>query len=307
MRYQYVARRLWQGFLVLLGISVIVFLMIHMVPGDPVRQMLGERATPEAVAALRHELGLDLPMHMQLGRFFVHLARGDLGRSLLTGVPVAQELLQRYRVTMQLAIYALIIEALLGVTVGILAAVRRGTAADYLATSMAVLGMSLPSFWLALALMWLFGYVLGWFPISGYQGVYHLVLPSFTLGILSAAYIARVTRSSLLEVLGQDYIRTARSKGLSERAVLYRHALKNALIPVVTMVGLDLGYLLGGAIVTETVFALPGVGSYVVKGILTRDFPVVQGGVLVVAATFVLVNLMVDLVYGALDPRVKAS
>lgn len=281
--------------------------MIHMVPGDPVRQMLGERATPEAVAALRHELGLDLPMHMQLGRFFVHLARGDLGRSLLTGVPVAQELLQRYRVTMQLAIYALIIEALLGVTVGILAAVRRGTAADYLATSMAVLGMSLPSFWLALALMWLFGYVLGWFPISGYQGVYHLVLPSFTLGILSAAYIARVTRSSLLEVLGQDYIRTARSKGLSERAVLYRHALKNALIPVVTMVGLDLGYLLGGAIVTETVFALPGVGSYVVKGILTRDFPVVQGGVLVVAATFVLVNLMVDLVYGALDPRVKAS
>jgi len=282
-------------------------LMIHMVPGDPVRQMLGERATPEAVAALRHELGLDLPMHMQLGRFFVHLARGDLGRSLLTGVPVAQELLQRYRVTMQLAIYALIIEALLGVTVGILAAVRRGTAADYLATSMAVLGMSLPSFWLALALMWLFGYVLGWFPISGYQGVYHLVLPSFTLGILSAAYIARVTRSSLLEVLGQDYIRTARSKGLSERAVLYRHALKNALIPVVTMVGLDLGYLLGGAIVTETVFALPGVGSYVVKGILTRDFPVVQGGVLVVAATFVLVNLMVDLVYGALDPRVKAS
>lgn len=282
-------------------------MMIHMVPGDPVRQMLGERATPEAVAALRHELGLDLPMHMQLGRFFVHLARGDLGRSLLTGVPVAQELLQRYRVTMQLAIYALIIEALLGVTVGILAAVRRGTAADYLATSMAVLGMSLPSFWLALALMWLFGYVLGWFPISGYQGVYHLVLPSFTLGILSAAYIARVTRSSLLEVLGQDYIRTARSKGLSERAVLYRHALKNALIPVVTMVGLDLGYLLGGAIVTETVFALPGVGSYVVKGILTRDFPVVQGGVLVVAATFVLVNLMVDLVYGALDPRVKAS
>ncbi|MDI7248914.1 MAG: ABC transporter permease, partial [Bacillota bacterium] len=167
------------------------------------------------------------------------------------------------------------------------------------------LGMSLPSFWLALALMWLFGFVLGWFPISGYQGAYHLVLPAFTLGILSAAYIARVTRSSLLEVLGQDYIRTARSKGLSERAVLYRHALKNALIPVVTMVGLDLGYLLGGAIVTETVFALPGVGSYVVKGILTRDFPVVQGGVLVVAATFVMVNLMVDLLYGSLDPRVK--
>lgn len=289
----------------LIGVSIIVFLMIHMVPGDPVRQMLGERATPEAVAALRHELGLDLPAHRQLARFFVNLGRGDLGRSLLTGVPVAQELLQRYRVTIQLAIYALVIEAFLGVTAGILAAVRRGSATDYLTTSVAVLGMSLPSFWLALALMWLFGFVLGWFPISGYQGAYHLVLPAFTLGILSAAYIARVTRSSLLEVLGQDYIRTARSKGLSERAVLYRHALKNALIPVVTMVGLDLGYLLGGAIVTETVFALPGVGSYVVKGILTRDFPVVQGGVLVVAATFVMVNLMVDLLYGSLDPRVK--
>ena len=280
--------------------------MIHMVPGDPVQRMLGERATPEAVAALRHELGLDLPLHLQLARFFLHLAHGDLGRSLLTGIPVARELLQRYRVTMQLAIYALLIETVLGVTAGILAAVRRGSALDYLTTSVAVLGMSLPSFWLALALMWLFGFVLGWFPISGYRGPYHLVLPAFTLGILSAAYIARVTRSSLLEVLGQDYVRTARSKGLSERAVLYRHALKNALIPVVTMVGLDLGYLLGGAIVTETVFALPGVGSYVVQGILTRDFPVVQGGVLVVAATFVLVNLLVDLLYGALDPRVKA-
>jgi ABC-type dipeptide/oligopeptide/nickel transport system permease component len=280
--------------------------MIHMVPGDPVQRMLGERATPEAVAALRHELGLDLPLHLQLARFFLHLAHGDLGRSLLTGIPVARELLQRYRVTMQLAIYALLIETVLGVTAGILAAVRRGSALDYLTTSVAVLGMSLPSFWLALALMWLFGFVLGWFPISGYRGPYHLVLPAFTLGILSAAYIARVTRSSLLEVLGQDYVRTARSKGLSERAVLYRHALKNALIPVVTMVGLDLGYLLGGAIVTETVFALPGVGSYVVQGILTRDFPVVQGGVLVVAATFVLVNLVVDLLYGALDPRVKA-
>lgn len=280
--------------------------MIHMVPGDPVQRMLGERATPEAVAALRHELGLDLPLHRQLARFFINLAHGDLGRSLLTGIPVARELLQRYRVTMQLAIYALLIETVLGVTAGILAAVRRGSALDYLTTSVAVLGMSLPSFWLALALMWLFGFVLGWFPISGYRGPYHLVLPAFTLGILSAAYIARVTRSSLLEVLGQDYVRTARSKGLSERAVLYRHALKNALIPVVTMVGLDLGYLLGGAIVTETVFALPGVGSYVVQGILTRDFPVVQGGVLVVAATFVLVNLMVDLLYGALDPRVKA-
>lgn len=280
--------------------------MIHMVPGDPVQRMLGERATPEAVAALRHGLGLDLPLHLQLARFFLHLGHGDLGRSLLTGIPVARELLQRYRVTMQLAIYALLIETVLGVTAGILAAVRRGSALDYLTTSVAVLGMSLPSFWLALALMWLFGFLLGWFPISGYGGPYHLVLPAFTLGILSAAYIARVTRSSLLEVLGQDYVRTARSKGLSERAVLYRHALKNVLIPVVTMVGLDLGYLLGGAIVTETVFALPGVGSYVVQGILTRDFPVVQGGVLVVAATFVLVNLVVDLLYGALDPRVKA-
>ena len=305
MSFQYIVKRLAQGLLVLIGIAVAVFFMIHLIPGDPVARILGERATPEAVANLRHELGLDLPLHLQLIRYFVNLAHGDLGRSLLTGVPVAQDLGTRFLLTFRLAIMALLIESFLGITVGVIAAVKRGSIWDSMTMSTAVLGMSLPSFWLAIFLMWIFGYALGWFPISGYSGWWSLVLPAFTLGILSAAYIARVTRSSLLDVLDQDYIRTARSKGLGERTVLFKHVLRNALIPIITMIGLDLGYLLGGAIITETVFALPGVGRFVVQGILTRDFPVVQGGTLFIAGTFVIVNLLVDLTYSLVDPRIR--
>ncbi len=302
---KYLIRRIIAAIPVLLGVSLIVFLMIHLIPGDPVQHILGEFASPERVAELRNQLGLNDPLPIQYLKFLSKAIRGDLGRSLISNVPVVDEIARAFPVTIQLAIYSIIVSSLFGLLAGIIAAVRHNTFWDQLAMIGALFGISTPSFWLALILMMIFAYNLGWFPISGYSGLSSLVLPTVVLAALSAGSIARITRSSMLEVLGQDYIRTARAKGLDEETVVLKHSLKNAMIPVVTLVGLQFGSLLAGAIITETVFALPGLGRLAVQAITTRDFPMIQGVTLFVATLFVLTNLIVDLMYGLIDPRIR--
>lgn len=302
---KYLIRRIIAAIPVLLGVSLIIFLMIHLIPGDPVQHILGEFASPERVAELRNQLGLNDPLPIQYLKFLSKAIRGDLGRSLISNVPVVDEIARAFPVTIQLAIYSIIVSSLFGLLAGIIAAVRHNTFWDQLAMIGALFGISTPSFWLALILMMIFAYNLGWFPISGYSGLSSLVLPTAVLAALSAGSIARITRSSMLEVLGQDYIRTARAKGLDEETVVLKHSLKNAMIPVVTLVGLQFGSLLAGAIITETVFALPGLGRLAVQAITTRDFPMIQGVTLFVATLFVLTNLIVDLMYGLIDPRIR--
>lgn len=302
---KYLIRRILAAIPVLLGVSLIVFLMIHLIPGDPVQHILGEFASPERVAELRNQLGLNDPLPIQYLKFLSKAIRGDLGRSLISNVPVVDEIARAFPVTIQLAIYSIIVSSLFGLLAGIIAAVRHNTFWDQLAMIGALFGISTPSFWLALILMMIFAYNLGWFPISGYSGLSSLVLPTVVLAALSAGSIARITRSSMLEVLGQDYIRTARAKGLDEETVVLKHSLKNAMIPVVTLVGLQFGSLLAGAIITETVFALPGLGRLAIQAITTRDFPMIQGVTLFVATLFVLTNLIVDLMYGLIDPRIR--
>jgi ABC-type dipeptide/oligopeptide/nickel transport system permease component len=301
----YVARRLGSTFFVLLGVSALVFGMIHVIPGDPVRYMLGEFASPDAVEQLRRALGLDAPLHVQYLQFIRRVAGGDLGRSLITNVPLADEIKNRFPVTLRLGLLSIAIGAAIGLGAGVMAAVRHNRAADHLVMVGALIGISAPSFWIAFVLMWAFAVRLPWFPVSGYDGLSSLVLPAVTLGLLTGGGIARLTRSSLLEVLRQDYVRTARAKGAGQPRVLSRHALRNALIPVVTLMGLQFGGLLSGAVVTETVFALPGIGQYAVQAITRRDFPVIQGVILMFALVFVLVNLLVDLLYALIDPRIR--
>lgn len=301
----YVGKRLGSTLFVLVGVSVLVFGMLHLIPGDPVRYLLGEFASPEAVADLRKSLGLDAPLHEQYLGFVWRVARGDLGRSLITRVPVATEIGNRFPITLRLTVMSILIGAAIGLTAGVIAATRHNSAADYWLMVWALLGISAPSFWIAFILMWVFAVRLAWFPVSGYEGLSSLVLPAITLGLLSGGSIARLTRNSLLEVLRQDYVRTARSKGAPEPRVLSHHAIKNALIPVVTLMGLQVGGLLSGAVVTETVFALPGIGQYAVQAISRRDFPIIQSVILAFAVVFVVVNLIVDLLYALLDPRIR--
>jgi peptide/nickel transport system permease protein len=312
---QYVVRRLLLLVPVLLGVSVIVFLVLHLSPGDPAEIMLGSQATQEDLTRLRADLGLTQPLYVQYARWMSHVARGDLGRSLWTKRPVLREVLERFKATLVLTATALVISTVGGIALGIVSATRRNSLIDRLSAVASLFGASMPVFWLGIVLMVVFSLWLGWLPASGmfapYGGgdardlVTHLVLPAVTLAAASVTIVARLTRSTMLEVLGQDYIRTARAKGLVERRVVVRHALKNALIPIVTVVGIQAGYLLGGAVLTETVFAWPGVGTLMVQGILARDFPLVQGCVLVVAVTFVAINLAVDLLYVWLDPRIR--
>jgi len=277
--------------------------------------MLGSQATQEDRARLRAELGLDQPLHVQYGRWLGHVARGDLGRSLWMKRPVLDEVLGRFKATLVLTGTALLLSSLAGVALGVASATRPNSVLDRLSAVASLFGASMPTFWLGIVLMVVFALWLGWLPASGMYAAYgggdlrdllaHLVLPAVTLAAASVTIIARLTRATMLETLGQDYIRTARAKGVVERAVVLRHGLKNALIPIVTVVGVQAGYLLGGAVLTETVFAWPGVGTLMVQGILARDFPLVQGCVLVVALSFVLVNLAVDLLYAWLDPRIR--
>ena len=310
----YALRRLLLAVPVLFGVSVLVFAVLHLAPGDPAAIMLGAQATKEDVERLRRDLGLDQPLVIQYLHWIGQVARGDLGRSIPLGRAVLPEVLLRFKATLLLTAGALAIAVLLGLIAGILSAVKQYSWLDRMSMGVAVTGVSLPVFWTGIMLIIVFALQLRWFPSSGMSSPYgsglgdvlwHLVLPAVTLGTASAAALARLTRSSVLEIIRQDYVRSARAKGLAERAVIARHVLKNAVNPIITVLGVQVGFLLGGAILTETVFSWPGLGSMMVRAIQARDYPLVQGGVLLIATTFVLVNLVVDLLYAVFDPRIR--
>jgi len=291
---------------VLWGVATLVFVILRLLPGDPAALMLSEAgASAEAIAELRADLGFDKPLIVQYGQYLVNLAHGDLGTSLFARRAVVTVIAEQLPSTIGLALAAMLIATILGAALGILAAVRAGTWIDSAATALAVTGVSVPIFWSGLLLIWLFSVQLGWLPATGQGGLDHLILPALVLGLASSGAIARLVRTSLLDVLDQDFIRTARAKGLREGMVLTRHALKNALIPVVTIIGLQFGFLLGGTVVTETVFSRQGIGRLLVNSILWKDLPVVQGVVLLAGLVYTLVNVTVDVVYGFLDPRIR--
>jgi len=293
--------------LVLLAVSVLVFAILRLIPGDPAALIAGVDARPEEVERLRVVLGLDQPAYVQYGRYLGRVIIGDLGRSLRSQEPVATDLATRFEASLLLASVSLAIALAVGLPAGVTAAVWRGTPWDSAMTTVSVLGASMPTFWLGLILIGFFSVRLGWLPTSGYGSAEYVVLPAVTLAAFSVASIARTARSCMLDALGYDYVRTARAKGLREGVVVGKHALKNALIPLVAVVGLQFGYLIGASAVTETVFTWPGVGLLLVDAIKHRDLPVIQGAVLLVAASFALVNLLVDLLYATLDPRIRLT
>ncbi len=304
----YLARRVVAVVPVLFGVTLAVFSMLFLVPGDPVKMMLAEFVTmPDQVAKMRAELHLDEPIVVQYGRFVGGALRGDLGTSIRSRRPVTTEIGENVASTMQLALASMAVAVAIGVPLGLIAALSRNSWLDVGSMAVALLGVSMPSFWLGLLLIFVFSLHLAWFPATGGGDLAHLVLPAFTLGTIASAIIARLTRSSMLEVLGQDYVRTAQAKGLAWWGVVVRHALKNALIPVITIFGLQFGNLLAGAVIVETVFSRPGLGRLIVGGILSKDFPLVQGTVLVVAASYVLINVLVDVAYAVVDPRIRYS
>lgn len=332
---KYILKRLMLLLPVILGVSILVFLVMHVFTTDPASIILGQHATAEQVANLREELGLNKPLYVQYFNFIGGVFKGSLGNSLITKTSVTGEILARFPATIELALAAIIIASVVGVIIGVISAVKQNSIVDYLSMVGALLGVSMPIFWLGLMLIVLFSVKLHWLPVSGriqigmepvhVTGFYlldslitgnmaafksslqHLALPAIALASYSTAIIARMTRSTMLEIVKQDYIRTARAKGLFEKVVILKHALRNALIPITTVIGLQLGSLLGGAVLTETVFSWPGVGSYTIDAILKSDYPVVQGAVMILAIVFVLVNLVVDLLYAYLDPRIKYS
>ena len=303
----YVVRRLWQSALTLVGVSVLVFVILRVVPGDPAKMLLPEGAPQSAIEELNRQLGLQEPLYVQYGLFVQSVFRGDFGQSFQYRAPALQVVTERLMATVQLALAAMLITVGVGVSLGIVAAVRRGTGYDYASTVLAVLGQSLPNFWLGIMLILLFGVALRWLPTSGFESWRHLILPAVTLAAFPMALVARLTRSSMLEILGSDFIRTGRAKGLAERAVILRHALRNAAVPLLTVLGLQIGTLLGGAVITESVFAWPGMGKLVVDAIFFRDFPVVQTVLILSATLFVVINLLVDLLYTVIDPRIRYS
>lgn len=302
---KYTIRRLLQTIPLLIAISFAAFIMMHLVPGDPVRNMMGIEASKEAVEAERERLGLNDPLLVQYGRFLGGVLQGDLGTSIFTKQSVTEEILKKYPATIKLALGGTIFASVVGILAGIVSAVKRNKLTDNVIMVLSLISVSTPSFFLALVLMLFFSLQLGWLPSMGLRTPLHYVLPIITLGMQSVGTIARTTRSSMLEVLGQDYIRTSRSRGIPERVIIYSHAFKNAIIPVLTIVGLRFGGLLAGSMLVETVFSIPGIGRYLVDAVLERDYPVVQSTVLVLACTFVLVNLIVDLLYAVADPKIR--
>jgi peptide/nickel transport system permease protein len=298
---------------VLAVVAVVVFMLIHVTPGDPARVLLGQDATVEQVAALRHDLGLDRPLPLQFALWLGRAVRGDLGLSFFLHLPVTTDIVQHAGPTTMLSLLGLGVALAIGIPVGIVSAVFRNSWLDQASLALAMLGAAVPSFWLGLSLIVLFAVDLGWLPSSGYrapgaglaQSLHYLVLPALALGLPNSSLIIRFTRSSLLDVLGNDYIRTASAKGLPRPRVIFRHAMRNALVPILTVIGLTFAALMGGAVVTETVFSLPGIGQLVVSSVLRRDYPVIQGVVLLVATVYVLVNLAVDVLYFVVDPRVR--
>ena len=332
---KYIIRRLVLLVPVLFGVSLATFVVMHLFTTDPAAMILGQHATVEKMAAVRQELGIDKPIHVQFVDYLSHIVQGDLGKSVITKTSITDELMKRFPATVELAIVAIIIASIIGITLGVISAVKQNSIYDYGAMVTALMGVSMPIFWLGLMMIIVFSVILGWLPASGRIGIgmqpehitglylldsvltgnlesfwdalEHLIMPAVALGSYSTAIIARMTRATMLETIRQDYIRTARAKGLPEKIVIVKHALRNALIPVVTVIGLQMGALLGGAVLTETVFSWPGIGAYVVDGIMTSDYPRVQGAVLLVGTIFVLVNLVVDVLYSYLDPRIQHS
>jgi len=304
---RYVLRRLLLAVPVLFGVSFGVFVMVHLVPGDTAVVLAGDTASPQQIQEIRHELGLDQPLPVQYARFLERLGHGSLGRSVRTGREVMIEIFDRFPYTLELALAAVVIATVVGVSLGVWAAVNKGGLVDQLTMGFASLGLSIPTFWIASLMIIVFSLTLRWLPVTGAGSWKHLVLPAAALSLQSAAIKVRITRSSMLEVLGQDYLRTARAKGLRERTVIVRHALKNALIPIITLIGLQFGGLLGGAFIIETIFGWPGLGQLAVQSIFVRDFPVIQGTVLLVAVAYFASNLVVDVLYAWLDPRIRYS
>jgi ABC-type dipeptide/oligopeptide/nickel transport system permease component len=333
--FKYFIKRLLLLIPVVLGVSVLVFIIMHVFTTDPSANILGQHASKEQIDALRQQLGLNDPLYKQYLTFITGILQGDFGTSLITKSSVATEIFSRFPATIELAIISIIVASIVGITLGVLSAVKQNSIIDYLCMGTSLVGVSMPIFWLGLILIVVFSVTLGWLPVSGratigmepakitglylldsllsgdmaafFDSLEHLVLPVIALSSYSTAIIARMTRSAMLEVLGQDYIRTAKSKGLVESIIIRSHGLRNTLIPVTTVIGLQLGSLLGGAVLTETVFSWPGIGSYTIDAILKSDFPVVQGAVMIMAIVFVLVNLLVDLLYAFIDPRIKYS
>ena len=331
----YIIRRIMIMIPTLLGVSIIVFMMLHITPGDPAELLLGERATEQALNELREHLGLNEPLHVQYGLFLKRLLKGDLGETIWTRQKVWIEVKQRFPATIELSVFALIIACFAGTILGIISATRQYSIFDYLSMVGALAGVSMPIFWLGLVFMLIFSLNLGWLPLSGRLSIdidleiitnfyildsiltrnwaalrdviWHLIMPAVTLSTIPTAIVARMTRSAMLEVLRQDYIKTAKAKGLSKFKVTFKHALRNALIPVVTTIGLQFGVLLGGAILTETIFAWPGVGKWMYDAVMQRDYMVIQGGVLFIAALFVVINLCVDVLYAIINPRISVS
>jgi peptide/nickel transport system permease protein len=301
----YSLRRILYLIPVLFGVSVISFSLLHFIPGDPAVVLAGIGATPEALAGIRAEYGLDAPLPVQYVNYVARAARGDLGISIRTRDPVARTLMTRLQLTFQLTLLSMLLSISLGVLAGVLAATHHNSWLDTSIMVTALAGISIPGFWLGLLLLVVFAGGLRWLPAGGSGTPLHLVLPAIVLGTSGAAVIARMTRSSMLEVIRQDYLRTLRANGVSERLIVYKHALRNALNPVITVVGLQFGFLLGGAVIVESVFALPGVGTLLVNAIFNRDYPIVQGGMLLIAVVFVLVNLLTDLMYGLVNPRIR--
>ncbi len=303
---RYIVQRVVQLVPIMIGISMVTFLMLHLIPGDPVLLFAGDKPlTEERAAEIRHQLGLDRPIWVQYWEYASHAARGDLGRGLRGQRPVLDSILEALPGTVQLTLAALAFATIVGVTLGVVAALAHGTWLDTAAMGFAILGVSMPVFYSSLLMILLFSFTLGWLPATGQGGVERLIMPATALGLISAAVQARLVRSGMLGVLRQEYIVTARAKGLASRVVVLRHALANALIPSITILGLQIGALLGGAVVTETIFSRPGLGRLAVDAILSRDFPLVQGTVLFAAIAYVLVNLLVDISYAAVDPRIR--
>ena len=304
MMLKFIVRRLLQLVPVLIGVTFLVFIMLHITPGDPAEVLAGEGATVETIENINERLGLNEPLHQQYLSFLSNAVQFDFGTSWRTGREVSSEIAPRFFVTLELAIYSTILSVFLGVIAGVISAVRRYSLTDVTIMLVALFGLSMPNFWLGLMLMQWFAVKLDWLPATGWGSGSQVILPVIALGTAGAAIIARMTRSSMLEIISQDYIRTARAKGVTEKVVIYRHALRNAMIPVVTVVGLQFGYLLGGAVLTETVFAINGLGRLVVDRIASRDFPVIQAAILVIASLFVFVNVLVDISYRILNKRI---
>ncbi|WP_019120362.1 ABC transporter permease [Brevibacillus massiliensis] len=310
---KYILKRIVSLLPVLLVVAVVDFIIIHLTPGDPAAVMLGSQATEEELAKLRDQLGLNLPIYSQFGHWILGVLQGNLGWSIFMDMPVTQAIWEHLGPTVSLTLIAEVIAVLFAIPLGVMAANRRGSWMDQSFMMLALLGISLPSFWIGLNLILLFAVQLNWLPAAGYQPLSsglanhlkYLIMPAVSLGIMQGALIARMTRSSMLEVLNENFIRTAEAKGLKLRVVTYKHALRNAMIPIVTVIGLSFATLIGGAVVTETVFNIPGIGKLIVNSVLRRDYEVIQGAVLLIAAAYVLINLLVDLLYAYIDPRVR--